>query len=77
MEFLALFFTLTALAFVLWLMAVAALFLVKVAIGTTGALYYSIKGVMEFLLKILTRVAKMLHIEGIFKDLQNKLPLRE
>lgn len=77
MEFIALFFTISALAFVLWLMAVAVLFLIKVAIGTTGALYYSIKGLADFLLKLLDRITRILHIEGIFKTMQDKLPLRQ
>lgn len=77
MEFIALFFTLSALALVLWLMAVALLFLIKVAIGTTGALYYGIKGLSDFLLRILNRIARILHLESIFTDIQNKLPLRE
>ena len=70
------FFTLTALAFILWLMAVVMLFLIKVAIGTTGALYYGTKSLMEFLMKILTRIATALHVGSIFKNLQNKLPLQ-
>ena len=77
MEFIALFFTVSALAFVLWLMTVAVLFLIKVAIGTTGALYYSIKGLADFLLKLLDRITRILHIEGIFKTMQDKLPLRQ
>ncbi len=77
MEFIALFFTISALAFVLWLMAVAMLFLLKVAVGTTGALYYSIKGLADFLLKLLDRISRLLHIEGIFKTMQDKLPLRQ
>ena len=76
MEFIALFFTISALAFVLWLMAVAALFLIKVAIGTTGVLYYSVKGIADVLLRMLTKIARFLHIESIFMNLQNKLPLR-
>lgn len=76
MEFIALFFTLSALAFLLWLMVVAALFLIKVAIGTTGALYYGVKGLADILLRILTRIARILHMESIFMNLQNKLPLR-
>ena len=77
MEFIALFFTICALAWGLWLMAVAVLFLIKVAIGTTGVLYYSIKGLADFLLKLLDRIAIILHIEGVFKAMQDKLPLRE
>ena len=77
MEFLALFFMLYAFVFVLWLMTVAALFLFKVAIGTTGVIYYGSKKMMEMLLKILTRIAKILHLEGVFRGIQDKLPLIE
>ncbi len=70
------FFTLAGLALVLWLMLVAALFLIKVAIGTTGALYYSIKSLADFLMKILRRMARFLHMESIFMNLEKKLPLR-
>lgn len=77
MEFIALFFTISALAFILWVIAVAVLFLVKVAIGTTGALYYGIKGFADILLNLLERIARLLHLEGIFKEIQSRLPLRQ
>lgn len=69
MEFIALFFTLSALAMVLWILAVVLLFLIKVAIGTTGALYHGAKALAVFLLKTAARLSRILHIEGIFRRL--------
>ena len=69
MEFLALFFTITALAFVLWLMTIVVLFLIKVTIGTTGVLYYSIKGLADFLQRLLGKIAKILHIDSFLSNL--------
>ena len=69
MEFLALFFTITALAFVLWLIAIVVLFLIKVVIGTTGVLYYSIKGLADFLQRLLGKIAKILHIDSFLSNL--------
>ncbi|MBR7018767.1 MAG: hypothetical protein IKH99_07985 [Prevotella sp.] len=75
MEFIALFFTLSALAMVLWILAVVLLFLIKVAIGTTGALYHGAKALAVFLLKTAARLSRILHIEGIFRRLEHRLPL--
>ena len=77
MEFIAIFCILTALAFVLWLMAVVALFLIKVAVGTTGILYYAVKGFADILLRILIKIVRILHLESIFNTQKKKLPLRE
>lgn len=53
MEFITTFCIILALGFILWFLGIAALFLIKLAVGTTGAIYFGVKKMVEGLQRVL------------------------